>query len=147
MARSCSPVSQAESSDAERLASQSKPFLTPANAPVYAAVLALIGATIAALVLAWAYNQNFETQRKEATESRVMDVIRLRSSLKEPGSGEIDADCAADHVESRHGFERRIEAAIRRLELTGTDTSSDLGRFVIQALEVPSGRFLIAKGL
>ena len=38
-------------------------------------------------------------------------------------------------------------AAIPRLEFTGTDTSSDLGRFVIQALEVPSARLLIAKGL
>ena len=26
--------------------------------------------------------------------------------LEEPGSGEIDADGAADHVESRHGFDR-----------------------------------------
>jgi hypothetical protein len=31
---------------------------------------------------------------------------RAKQLLQEPGSGEIDADSAADHVEGRHGFER-----------------------------------------
>ena len=35
---------------------------------------------------------------------------------------------------------------MRRLKLTRADAASDLGCFVIQALEVPSGKFLIAEG-
>ena len=30
----------------------------------------------------------------------------LKPLLQETGSGEIDADGVADHVEGRHGFER-----------------------------------------
>ena len=63
--------------------------------------------------------------------------------LEQAGSGEVDADAATDHVESRHGFERCFEGAVRRLHLTGDDAAGHLGRFVIQAFEVLAARFLI----
>jgi hypothetical protein len=70
--------------------------------------------------------------------------VSARGSFEQAGSGEVDAYAATDHVESRHGFERCIEGAVRRLHLTGDDAAGNLGRFVIQAFEVPSARFLIA---
>jgi hypothetical protein len=69
--------------------------------------------------------------------------VHLRS-FEQAGSGEVDADAATDHVESRHSFERCIEGAVRRLHLAGDDAAANLGRFVVQAFEVLSARFLIA---
>jgi hypothetical protein len=55
--------------------------------------------------------------------------VSARGSFEQAGSGEVDAYAATDHVESRHGFERCIEGAVRRLHLTGMEfviTQSDL---------------------
>ena len=62
----------------------------------------------------------------------------LNQLLKQAGSGEIDADTSANHVESRHRVERRIESAMRRLQFTGGDATGNLGRFIIQAFKVAS---------
>ena len=62
----------------------------------------------------------------------------LNQLLKQAGSGKVDADTSADHVESRHRVERRIESAMRRLQFTSGDPTCNLGRFVIQAFKVAS---------
>jgi hypothetical protein len=48
--------------------------------------------------------KRIDRKRNLTHGSRQKELVVLEL-LKQPGSGEIDADGAADHVESRHGFE------------------------------------------
>jgi hypothetical protein len=59
--------------------------------------------------------------------------IYMSNLLKQPGSREVYADAAADHVESLHGLDRCVERAIRGLQLTRGDAPGDLGGLVITA--------------
>ena len=72
---------------------------------------------------------------------------RLLRLLDQSGCRKIYADTAANHVQSCHHIERRIERAIRGLQLTCANASRHLSGLVVEAFEVPSGSFLIAQGL
>ena len=64
-------------------------------------------------------NSASELQREQSACHPLHNDPNARNGLlKQAGSGKVDADAATDHVESRHGFERRIEGAMRRLQLT-----------------------------
>jgi hypothetical protein len=54
--------------------------------------------------LACLSQKRIDRKRNLTHGSRQKELVVLEL-LKQPGSGEIDADGAADHVESRHGFE------------------------------------------
>ena len=50
--------------------------------------------------------ESLATAKVPVTPSKLIPASRPNAGLKQPDSGEINADGAADHVESRHGFNR-----------------------------------------
>ena len=64
--------------------------------------------------------------------------------FQQTGRGEIDADGTPDYVEV--AIVASDELRVRH-GVSSSPAAGDFGCLVIQAFEVPSGRFLIAQGL